>query len=197
MRVLRALAVRGTPVSATQLAKECGLSRKGVHLALESLAGQRIVTALGANKVQLFQLDQGHPLAAGIRGLFQLEQERWAEMLQAVRGVLAEHEAIQAAWYFGSVARGEDVPRSDFDLAVAVPDEGSVEATVESVRHALRPVEDRFYVAFSVLGLSNGDIARLHRDGDEWWGGIIRDAKVLKGVGPPQYLETTAGGEPR
>jgi predicted nucleotidyltransferase len=192
VRVLRALALRGAPMSATQLAQECGLSRRGVHLILEGLSGQRIVEALGANKVQLFQLDRGNPLVAALQDLFSQEHDRWGELLRAVREALKGQLGASAAWYFGSVARGEDAPQSDFDIAVAVPDDRQVDALVEEIRQVLRPIEDKFYVAFSVIGLSNADIARLQQDGDEWWANVTRDAKVLKGVSPQQYVKTIA-----
>lgn len=176
-------------MSATQLAQECGLSRKGVHLILESLVGQQIVLPLGANKVQLFQLDREHPLVAGLQALFQQEQDRWAGLLQAVREVLRGYPEIQAAWYFGSVARGEDAPQSDFDIAMVIPDGSRVEKVVENVREALRPIEVQFYAAFSVIGLSNADIDRLHKGGDDWWANVVQDAHVLKGTSPRQYAE--------
>ncbi|MBI5257537.1 MAG: nucleotidyltransferase domain-containing protein [Burkholderiales bacterium] len=39
-------------------------------------------------------------------------------MLESIRGLLAKRgPAIVAAWLYGSVARGEDSPGSDLDIA--------------------------------------------------------------------------------
>jgi predicted nucleotidyltransferase len=185
VRVLRALIAYGGPLSVSQLAHECCLSRQGTYQTLNSLVSQRLVRVLGQARSQLFTMDTNHPLSPGLKALFGHEQSRWDELLQVLRDTFQTNRDIHAAWYYGSVARGEDEPHSDLDIAVIAPD-GRVDETVESVRQALREVEDRLYISCSIVGLSPSDVVRLS-SGDDWWQNMARDAKVLKGVGPEPY----------
>jgi predicted nucleotidyltransferase len=124
------------------------LSRQGTYQTLNSLVSQRLVRVLGQARSQLFTMDTNHPLSPGLKELFGHEQSRWDELLQVLRDTFQTNKDIHAAWYYGSVARGEDEPHSDLDIAVIAPD-GRVDETVESVRQALREVEDRLYISCS------------------------------------------------
>jgi predicted nucleotidyltransferase len=84
----------------------------------------------------------------------------WDNMLNDIREVLKAQQ-ITAAWYYGSVARAEDSPASDFDLAIIVPDDAAVESVTETVRLALQAIEDRYQVRCSVVGLSDADVLRM------------------------------------
>lgn len=181
---MRALMTYGAPLSASQLARESGLTPQGTRLVLNSLVSQQLITVLGQPRAQLFTIDVRHPFADALKALFVLEQSRWDDLLHALRTTLQKHKSVKAAWYYGSVARGEDEPRSDLDIAIVVADE-PVEDAVESVREALHSVEDALLVSCSVVALSQADVARLSAD-DVWWREMARDAKVLKGVGPEQ-----------
>ena len=154
--------------------------------------------------VSISPLAEVYPLSPGLKELFGHEQCRWDELLQVLRDTFQTNKDIHAAWYYGSVARGEDEPHSDLDIAVIAPD-GRVDETVESVRQALREVEDRLYISCSIVGLSPSDVMRLRvrcqgkaapsdvarlSGGDDWWQNMARDAKVLKGVGPEPYAAT-------
>lgn len=185
VRVLRVLIAYGGPLSVSQLARDSGLSPQGTRQTLDSLVGQRLVKVFGQSRSQVFAIDPQNPLSRALKELFGYEQARWDALLEELRETLRANKAIDAAWYYGSVARGEDTQQSDFDI-VAVASDGLVDDAVESVRQALREVEDRLYVSCSVVGLSHSDVARLS-DGDEWWQSMARDAKVLKGAEPGQY----------
>jgi predicted nucleotidyltransferase len=185
VRLLRALVANGGPLSVSQLAVDCGLSRQGTYQALNALVDQRIVRVLGQARSQLFMMDTQHPLSQGLKELFGHEQSRWDKLLQGLRETLQRNKNVHAAWYYGRVARGEDEPSSDLDIVLIAQDE-QVDDTVEAVRQALREIEDRLYVSCSVVGLSPADVARLS-GGDEWWQNLAREAKVLKGLDPAQY----------
>lgn len=103
-------------------------------------------------------------------------------MLEVLRSAMEADKAVEAAWYYSSVARGEDGPGSDLDVAVAVR-AGDVDGPLAPLREALEPAEDDLLVSFSLVGLSREDVRRLSA-GDPWWDGFVRDAKVLVGVRP-------------
>ena len=70
VRVLRALIAYGGPLSVSQLAHECCLSRQGTYQTLNSLVSQRLVRVLGQARSQLFTMDTNHPLSSGLKDLF-------------------------------------------------------------------------------------------------------------------------------
>lgn len=46
------------------------------------------------------------------------QPERLEDLIRRLRAVLIQEEDVRSAWLFGSVARGEDRPDSDVDVAV-------------------------------------------------------------------------------
>lgn len=185
--MLRVLLAHGGALSVSQLARDSGLTPRGTRQTLDNLLRQRMVKALGQSRSQLFAIDTKNPLSEGLRQLFGCEQSRWDGLFKALREMLQANEHIEAAWYFGSVARGEDTPASDLDIAI-IAFEDQVEVATESVRQELQKVEDQLVVNCSVIGLSGSDVIRLSQAGDAWWRNLARDAKVLKGTEPGQYL---------
>ncbi len=59
---------------------------------------QRVVTAHGSGRAQLYTLITSHALAAALAALFQEEQLRWEVVFCAIRDTLVRHGAqISAA----------------------------------------------------------------------------------------------------
>jgi predicted nucleotidyltransferase len=187
VRVMRALIDYGGPLSVTQLVRDTGLSAPGVRAVLGSLAEQQIVIPLGRGKAQLFELRRQHPLMPALNQLFADEKARWEAIVSALRSVFESERRVASAWYYGSVARREDAPRSDLDVAIAIRGE-DVETVLGRLRDALQPAENTLLFTASLLGLSEADIARISADGgDVWWRELVGDAKVLVGERPEAF----------
>jgi predicted nucleotidyltransferase len=184
--VLRALAAFATPLGAPQLARDAGLTPQGVRLVLDELVGQGVVSAFGQGRTRLYALDAAHPLVPGLKALFAAERARWERLLARLRELLGAAEDVEAAWLYGSVARGEDGPASDIDLALVA--RGAPGEAAEAVRERLRPLEDELRVTFSVVGLSPADVLERAAQ-DPWWSEVVRDARVLKGGTPEGTAE--------
>jgi len=131
----------------------------------------------------VFSVAAQHPLAAALKTLFEEERARWEALQAALREGLAAQQDIRSAWLYGSVARGEDEPRSDVDIALVVKREG--QDVTDSVREAMQVLGDTLQVHFSTVVLTPTDVAKRPQD-DRWWAEMTQDAKVLKGVGPRQ-----------
>lgn len=182
VRVLRALAAVRAPQSAPQLASEAGLTPQGARLVLDALVRQRLVTAHGAGRARLYVLNASHPLAASVEALFRDEHGRWEDLLEAIRTALRRHgAAVSAAWLYGSVARGEDAPASDLDIALVVRSQ----AVAEKIREELAALEDAQHVHLSLTALTPQELAALPED-DRWWRNVVRDGRVLHGPAPAQ-----------
>lgn len=182
VRVLRVLVADRALQSAPQLAAMAGLTPQGARGVLDVLARQRLVTVHGSGRTQLYELNASHPLALSLSALFQQEQARWEGLLTSIRELLEHHGvAVSAAWLYGSVARGEDSPASDVDIALLVRSQ----AVADQVREALMPLEDEQQIRISLTALTAKELAALPED-DPWWVNVVRDSRVLKGVAPAQ-----------
>lgn len=182
VRVLRVLVADRAPQSAPQLAAMAGLTPQGARGVLDALARQRLVKVHGSGRTQLYELNASHPLSPSLSALFQQEQARWEGLLTSIRELLEHHGvAVSAAWLYGSVARGEDSPASDVDIALLVRSQ----AVADQVREALMPLEDEQQIRISLTALTAKELAALPED-DPWWVNVVRDSRVLKGVAPAQ-----------
>ncbi len=182
VRVLRALVADRAPQSAPQLAGVAGLTPQGVRLVLDTLARQQLVIVHGSGRTQLYALNASHPFSGTLVALFQEEQRRWDALLESIREVLARRgPAVGAAWLYGSVARGEDSPASDLDIAILVRSQ----AVADQVREDLMPLEDGQQLRISLTALTPKELAALPED-DPWWSDVVRDGRVLKGAAPDQ-----------
>lgn len=184
MRVLRVLS-DGLTSSATQIATAAGLTPQGTRLVLDALAALGVVTAKGSARTQLFELAAVHPFRQPILQLFEAERAVWEDLVARLRERLKKRAGVQAAWLYGSVARGEDTPTSDIDVAllVSAPDVG------DKVREDLMPIEDELGVRVSVTALTLQDLA-ARQEADKWWSDVVRDSRVLKGMRPEGAMKS-------
>ncbi len=182
VRVLRALVADRAPQSASQLAAAAGLTPQGVRLVLDTLARQQLAIIHGSGRTQLYALNSPHPFASALIALFREEQRRWDALLESIREIVVKRgAAVSAAWLYGSVARGEDSPASDIDIAILVRSP----TVADQVREDLMPLEDGQQVRFSLTALTPKELAKMPEN-DPWWSDVVRDARVLKGPAPDQ-----------
>ena len=170
--------------SATQVASSAGLTPQGARLVLDVLAALGIVAVKGSARTQLFELAAVHPLRQPILELFQAERAIWEDLVARLRERLKKHADVQAAWLYGSVARAEDAPASDIDVALLV----SAPNVGDKVREDLMPIEDELGVHVSLTALTARDLAAL-QEGEKWWSDVVRDSRVLKGLPPEVAMQ--------
>jgi predicted nucleotidyltransferase len=181
VRVLRELSRHGGELSATTLAQRSKLTKPSVLASLDHLAGLGYVEPLGTLRQRLYRIDSKHPLVPALSDLFSAEDQRFQSIIEAIRAAAIDAGAT-AAWLYGSVARGEDRPDSDVDVAlVASGNAGSAKA---KMREALRGREDTLRFSASVLGLDADDIVRLAAENDPWWVAVVEDTFPLVGPDP-------------
>jgi len=197
VRILRALLLARVPRGVSALAESTGLTPQGVRNVLETLVELGVAIAAGAGRAQVYSANPSHSAHEPLRQLFSAERSRWQRLRDELRRIVAAKPAVAAAWLYGSAARGDDRPGSDIDLAVLAKG-APVDRVVAAVRRDVRRLEDAFGVTFSVIGLSQRDVARRTgaSDSDGWWTSAIRDAQVLKGPHPGD-LRGEAGGQAR
>jgi predicted nucleotidyltransferase len=193
VRISREMFLHGGPLTVRQLVARTGVTRMTVYQVLEPLMALGLVQRIGSSYAGLFQIAAAHPLSSYLADLFRAEDRRVRDVYSAIRDAAEEVDPKPlAVWLYGSVARGEDTVASDFDLAVCAEDE-SVDDVAEALREALRPVGERLFVSFSVVGVSPQDLLRLSTNDDPFWTTLVRDAYPLTGHDPEAILRLHSG----
>lgn len=119
VRVARVLADHGGSLGVSDIARRARLALPSTRTALRRLLESEVVTAVGAGRSMVCALRPEHPLAPALTVLFAAEREQADTVLGAIRyAAAALRPAPLAVWLYGSVARGEDEPTSDIDIAL-------------------------------------------------------------------------------
>ena len=188
VRVLRELLEADAPLAVSTLAERARLSAQGVRNTLSELRRGGVVEELGEGRGRLYRADASHPLYLPLAAIFQAEAERFQTIVEALSAAVGNLTPTPlGAWMYGTVARGEDVPESDLEMALVTADE-DVETAVGRLREMLGPLEDVQRVWVSVVGLAPSDVRRLSR-GDRWWRNATDPHLPLFGKGPVELAE--------
>jgi predicted nucleotidyltransferase len=196
VRVLREVLRHGGELGVSEIAARSGLSPQHVRLVLAQLVKSRVVAALGLGRARLYRARLDHPLAKPLAALFRAEDERFAALRTAIREAAdAARPHPVAVWLYGSVARGEDGPESDLDLAV-IAEEGCLGTVVAQMRDTLRDRAEELSASLSIVGATPADVRRAEI-GDPWWQGVVRDAIPIVGPVPRALLADRRTGQPK
>jgi predicted nucleotidyltransferase len=186
VRLLREMSLHGGLLSSPLLASRSGLARASVWSALGTLEEIDIVSSEGTGKARLYRLNDRHPLAQPLHALFEQEALRFSSIRAAVsEAITSARPDAMAAWIYGSVARGEDLPQSDLDIVVVLPP-AELETALDDIREALAAFGARLGFNPSVVGLALEDVARLSGAKDPWWQGVQSDAFAVFGPRPDE-----------
>lgn len=184
VRLLRELARHGGMLSAPELVRRTDLAVTSVARGLEALERVGIVEALGTGRAVLYRLRTDHLLARALDALFEVEEARFQAVLDSIREAAgAAGAGIVAVWLYGSVARGEDGPGSDLDLAL-VADSYALPALADALRDGLLAPGERLGFNPSVVALGTHDVLRLNAEHDPWWTSSVGDAVPVLGPHP-------------
>jgi predicted nucleotidyltransferase len=193
VRVLRALFPLGRGISGREVARLAGVSR-AVMGALDELVDLGVVTRHEATGQHLYALNRGNYLAASLQELFQSEERRveaiYADIRVGLRGSDTAPDAggVLSAAVFGSAARGEAGPGSDFDLLVVTASPGDVEPAYEALPDLAERLRERFGLRLSPVVLPVEQVRSRHLAGDLFIAAAVRDAIPVLGPAPCELL---------
>lgn len=195
VRVLRELTAEAAPLAVTALAARTALNEQTVRNTVADLSQAGVVKVLGEGRSRLYQADVGHPLYLALASLFQAEAERFETIRAALAGA-ARNVTPQplAAWIYGRVARNEDRPQADVEVALVSADEAA-EVAVSRFKTIIEPAEQVQRVWVSVVGLTPSDVRRLSA-GDAWWRRATQAVIPVFGAPPVELAAGLARPDP-
>jgi DNA-binding transcriptional ArsR family regulator len=185
VRLLRVLALAGTPLSAGELARRAELGRTSIYPALDSLERAGIVTFVGAGAQRQTAFRATHPLARSIAGLFRAEQKRLSDLLTALGRIAGSlRPRPVGVWTEGL----SDLP-GDIVRCWILGDPKSLARLVDTFSKELGPIENRYDVHVEVHGTTRSELAaRVPPKG----GAILDDVLVLTGAMPRHVSDLAA-----
>ena len=190
VRLLRALMPLSRAVSGREAAKLARLSQTPALRALEDLVVLGVLHRTEMPSQHLYEVNRAHQLVReGLEPLFQAERERIGRVLEALRTVL-EQEAnrMASAAVFGSAARGEDRPGSDFDVLVIAREAADVEPLHGRLADFIPRLEDEFGLELSPVVLAVSQFRTMHRNGEALVSEVLRDARLITGERPEALI---------
>jgi len=159
LRLLRRLVDGHDDLSGRELARRAGVTWRAAELALRELVQLGVVQRTDARAQARYTLVAGHALVReAVVPLFTAERS-WSSavrrgMADALRAGGRATREIRWAGLYGSVARADDRPDSDLDLAVVVRTVADANRVQARIRDAAPSLAARFGRAPSVVVLT-------------------------------------------
>ena len=165
-------------------------SRRRVDAVLAELAKAGIADMQEAPPAKLYRLNRHHVAAAGIEALASMR----TCLFTRLHDELAQWRVLpEAAWLFGSAAKGEAGPASDIDLLLVSPPLASAEeedlwsGQIDATRERVREWSGN---ELEVLVLSADELRHLRDAGERLIDDLRADAVVLVGSAVRDILES-------
>lgn len=182
VRTLRELYDFGDPLSPVTIAERAQVTAHGVRKALRGLVEARIVEPVGQGRSVSYRIRSAHPLAGALEALFRAESERVTAVFAGLRTAADRLDPSPIAlWVYGSVARGDDTPASELEVALVAPGE-SGESLAYTFHDEVQELATAHGLTISIIGLGPGELLR-YSSNERWWRGVSDPAIPI--VGPP------------
>ena len=187
VRLLRALVLAETSLTAGELARRAVLGRTTVYPVLESLEATGIVEFLGAGAQRQVRFRKDHPLATPIAALFRAESERVDAMATMLRHVIATiTPSPSSAWLEGDILAGTD-RMGDTITCMLLTDPATLPQLIDTLSRRLEKIERKFEVHIEVKGITRSELASRSIAQQK----RLTDVILLSGVPPTAFLPQT------
>lgn len=188
--VLRCLFASGRGQTGREVARGAGVAQRAALDALGRLEDAGIVRRTPAGKAFLFELRRENGLVEnGILPLLRVEAGIRSGVFSRLRKALQGH--VEAAWVFGSAARGEDRPESDLDVLALAGNRRSAENVQSRVSPVLESLRRDFQLRPSILVMTSSEFLRGLRSGKAFMKNVAKESEVIAGKSPLELVHGT------
>lgn len=180
LKILRHLSNTNLEMSGRQIASDIGMSPWACHQALKELSAQGVVLMRNVGNTHLFRINERNYLVAEVLiPLFEAEKGLLdAAISEIVQGL---EDRITSIVLYGSIARGEEKPSSDFDILVLVPTSNDKKSAEDSFAAKNDYFVSRFGNVLSPLILSARKFQERYRGGDPLIREIVNTGRAIYG----------------
>lgn len=184
--VLRTLRNVKEGLSGREVARRAGINHQTCADALTRLEGIGVVIRLGSGKNQLFRINRKNILVKRvILPMFDAEHNQFILLQEDLARVLKGH--CLSGLLFGSVARREDTPESDFDIALIV--EKKQQKLHEILRSLVQHGTEKWGIRVSPIIITRTDFIKKSDKKDPLVTDILKDGIVIYGQSPHGLLK--------
>ena len=135
IKILRTLRRhKGKEFTIRELSDFIDTSHTGVRKALQDLYEMNAVTLKAAGRSHTVSFNEESHLTPILTTLFNYEEETIQELQKDIKKHLCPQPIIESVKIFGSVARGQEEPRSDIDLLIITSDRKKAEEIVTELQ---------------------------------------------------------------
>jgi predicted nucleotidyltransferase len=187
VRVLRALIGLTRPVSGREAARLAGTSLPMTQRTLAEFVELGVLLLEETPAQHLYRINRDNLLVReGLVPLFEAEERRSRAIFEELRRVLTESPeakdaTVETAIVFGSAARGDDAPGSDFDLLVVTRDPAGAERVHDLLSARAPGLRTRFGLTLSPVVLDREVVRREAGDGAGLIQDVLRDGRRICG----------------
>jgi len=182
--ILRALKNVKEGLSGREVARRAGINHQTCADALIRLESRGVILRLGSGKTQLFRLNHNSSLVGSvILPMLAAEQNQFSLMRAALARIM--NGKCISGILFGSSARGEETPESDFDIALIV--EKKARNLPEVIRTLVQEGNEKWGIMISPIIMTCSEFIKRADREDPLVMDILNEGIVLYGK-PPQAL---------
>jgi predicted nucleotidyltransferase len=179
--VLRSLYTTGAGLTGREIARSAGVAVQATHDALARLAAANLVRWTQAGRAHVYELNRDHFLfRSGIQPLLDAESEFRSQIRAILKRALSGHVLLAAI--FGSVARGEDHPESDFDLIMIVEREKDRAKAYDRTNAVSEKLRKEFGVRLSSMAFGRSEFQQNYRKGKSFFQTVVKEGEALVGM---------------
>jgi uncharacterized protein len=162
-----------------EIAQKTGLALRSVQRAVNDLSNLGILDREQRGNSVYFRLNSENPILPDLKAIF-LKTVGLGDVLRAA---LADTPGIEVAFIYGSVAKGEETPTSDIDLALI----GKIPS--KKLTKILTALEERISREVNATVFTQEEWRKRIASGDHFATTLLREPKLML-IGRETGLET-------
>ena len=180
LKALRFLSNFKREVSIRELSREIKITPPNLSVVLNDLEKQGLLVSRHIGASIVFTLNRGHFLVEEIIvPLFEKEKGSKAELGRKIKKSLDfQYESLIL---FGSIARGQEHPGSDIDLAVIIDDKSNADKAESETLKANSAIFKKFGNSLSPVVIKQKDFVRKLKSKDKLIASIAKEGLLIAG----------------